>query len=254
MALHDHTIDRQLLTPRVQGLIGAALAAAIFGLWLGLHLALVLVLPWGTVPIWAVPLPALLVCWLSVGLFIVAHDAMHGSLLPGAPRANQTVGRLALLVYAGMWFDAVRIDHHAHHRHAGTADDPDFDERSPHGFWRWYASFMGAYLSLTQLAIMAAWVMSYILLLSVDVRCVLAFWLLPLLASTVQLFAFGTWLPHRPLAHDTFADLHRARSSPFSWLVSLLTCFHFGYHHEHHLHPSLPWWRLPAARRHRSVP
>ncbi|MFA9473554.1 MAG: fatty acid desaturase [Filomicrobium sp.] len=29
--------------------------------------------------------------------------------------------------------------------------------------------------------------------------------------------------------------------------MSLLTCFHFGYHHEHHLQPDVPWWRLPDA-------
>jgi beta-carotene ketolase (CrtW type) len=31
--------------------------------------------------------------------------------------------------------------------------------------------------------------------------------------------------------------------------VSLLTCFHFGYHHEHHDTPWVPWWKLPAQRR-----
>ena len=34
-----------------------------------------------------------------------------------------------------------------------------------------------------------------------------------------------------------------------AWLASLLTCFHFGMHHEHHLSPNTPWWRLPEARR-----
>ncbi|HYD98464.1 MAG TPA: fatty acid desaturase, partial [Alphaproteobacteria bacterium] len=31
-------------------------------------------------------------------------------------------------------------------------------------------------------------------------------------------------------------------------LVSLLTCYHFGHHHEHHLRPDVPWWRLPSLR------
>ena len=60
------------------------------------------------------------------------------------------------------------------------------------------------------------------------------------------------WLPHRP-GHDAFPDRHNARSSRISDPVSLLTCFHFGgYHHEHHLHPSVPWWRLPSTRRTRA--
>ena len=45
-----------------------------------------------------------------------------------------------------------------------------------------------------------------------------------------------------------FADKHRARSNEFSPLLSLLTCFHFGYHHEHHDAPWVPWWKLPAHR------
>ena len=65
--------------------------------------------------------------------------------------------------------------------------------------------------------------------------------------SSLQLFAFGTWLPHRR-GEQPFADRHRARSSGFGWLASLLTCFHFGYHHEHHLWPGVPWWRLPRVR------
>ncbi|WP_201448975.1 hypothetical protein [Sinorhizobium medicae] len=44
---------------------------------------------------------------------------------------------------------------------------------------------------------------------------------------------FGTYRPHR-VGHIPFADKHRARSNEFSPLLSLLTCFHFGYHHEHH--------------------
>ena len=31
--------------------------------------------------------------------------------------------------------------------------------------------------------------------------------------------------------------------------LSLLSCFHFGYHHEHHRAPWIAWWRLPAFRR-----
>jgi beta-carotene ketolase (CrtW type) len=30
--------------------------------------------------------------------------------------------------------------------------------------------------------------------------------------------------------------------------LSLLACFHFGYHREHHDNPSLSWYQLPAAR------
>ena len=74
------------------------------------------------------------------------------------------------------------------------------------------------------------------------------FWAAPAVLSAVQLFYFGTYLPHRREAQD-FADQHRTRTNEFPAIISLLTCFHFGYHHEHHSHPSAPWWRLPDIHR-----
>ena len=31
-----------------------------------------------------------------------------------------------------------------------------------------------------------------------------------------------------------YPDAHRARSNDMPTWLSLITCFHFGYHHEHH--------------------
>ncbi|MBY0447547.1 MAG: hypothetical protein K2P95_02560, partial [Hyphomonadaceae bacterium] len=60
---------------------GVALAALVFAAWAGL-----LVFTQGVLPLRAaagIGLPLLaLQCWLFVGLFILAHDAMHGSLAP----------------------------------------------------------------------------------------------------------------------------------------------------------------------------
>ena len=71
---------------------------------------------------------------------------------------------------------------------------------------------------------------------------------LPAIASSLQLFYFGTYRPHR---HDAegFSDRHNARSDDLGTVASLASCFHFGYHHEHHRAPHIPWWGLPAARR-----
>lgn len=102
------------------------------------------------------------------------------------------------------------------------------------------------YFGLRQLAMLGGAAIA-LLLLGVPVANLLLLWALPAIASSVQLFLFGTWLPHRPGGAD-FADAHRARSTGFPWIVSLLTCFHFGYHHEHHRSPHVPWWRLPAER------
>jgi beta-carotene ketolase (CrtW type) len=62
----------------------------------------------------------------------------------------------------------------------------------------------------------------------------------------MQLFIFGTYLPHR---HQGAGDAkQQAQSLELPALLSLLACYHFGYHREHHINPSLAWFELPAAR------
>ena len=113
--------------PTWQQIIGLALALAVFGGWVCLHAYALFVfeLSWASLPL-ALTM-ALVLCWLSVGLFIISHDAMHGSLVPGSPRANAAIGTVLLFLYAGFSFESLRKAHFAHHRHAGTARDPDFD-------------------------------------------------------------------------------------------------------------------------------
>jgi beta-carotene/zeaxanthin 4-ketolase len=235
------------LSTTKQSAIGLGLAAALISTWLAAHIYSVFFLNLATAS-WLMcgGLVALL-CWLSVGLFIIAHDAMHGSLAPFRPRLNAAVGQLCLALYAGFRFPPLNREHHQHHRHAGTADDPDFDERAPHGFGRWYLNFMVHYFGLREFAVLSLLIAIYVWVLQAPIVNLLVFWALPAILSSVQLFTFGTFLPHRP-AHDAFTDRHRARSNDLPVWLSLLTCFHFGYHHEHHDQPAVPWWRLPAAR------
>jgi beta-carotene ketolase (CrtW type) len=233
---------------RRQATVGLSLAALIVAAFVGLHVVAVFLLPWSASTLaWAVLLVPLLT-WLSVGLFIVAHDAMHGSLAPGKPGVNLFWGRLTLLLYAGFWMDRLRPKHFDHHRHVGTEHDPDFSATHPTRVWPWYLSFMRRYFGWREALVITAVVWTYVLLLGADVRNVLLFWALPAILSSVQLFAFGTFLPHRHEEQE-FVDHHRSRTNDFGWLASLLTCFHFGYHHEHHLSPGTPWWRLPEVRR-----
>ena len=226
----------------------------------GLALAIAILLGWGAVLVWGLgfhplgtawgwltaPLVVALQTWLNVGLFIIAHDCMHGSLAPGRPGVNRTFGRLSLLLYAGFSFDKLLPAHHAHHRHSGSAQDPDFDADHPKQFWRWYLTFIRRYMGLRELALLAAMTWGLYFLAGIAMERVLLFWALPAMLSSAQLFLFGTWLPHRH-ADDVFADRHNTRSSGYGWVASLFSCFHFGHHHEHHLHPGVPWWRLPTV-------
>ena len=244
---HDDIAQRTEAAWNRQTWIGLSLAATLIAVWFALHVWSVFFYQWGAHSWFTAPAILLVTCWLYVGLFIIAHDCMHGSLAPGWPSLNRRIGQLCLTVYAGFDYDLLNRKHHQHHRYAGTAQDPDYDARPPHGFWSWYAKFLIEYFSLRQVVFMTAVWALYLFVFQAQIANVLLFWGLPAFLSSVQLFLFGTYLPHRP-GEDAFTDRHRTRSTAFGWWLSLLTCFHFGYHHEHHEHPELPWWRLPSAR------
>lgn len=226
---------------------GLLLASLIIFAWLALHIAGVFLIRLEGSS-WAVaPLLVAVICWLNVGMFIVAHDAMHGSLAPGRANVNRAFGRLALLLYAGFWYDRLVVDHMAHHREPGSAGDPDFSVDHPDRFWPWYLAFFRHYFGWRQLLFLTCVTLAY-LALGASYLNILLFWALPAILSSLQLFYFGTYLPHRR-EEQPFADRHNARTNQYSWIASLLSCFHFGYHHEHHLSPHVPWWRLPEERR-----
>jgi len=232
---------------RAQSTFGLALAAAIVAAWLAGHVYGVFAHPLTPVGLAVAPLFIAVQCWLNVGLFIVAHDAMHGSLAPFRPALNRAIGRLCLALYAGFSYDRLIASHFDHHRHAGTAADPDFCEGEPRRFWPWYLAFFRRYFGWREFTILTIVLLLYVALGASPLNMALL-WGVPALLSSLQLFYFGTYLPHRH-EDEPFRDDHRARSSEFSWLASLLSCFHFGYHHEHHTNPQVPWWRLPATRR-----
>lgn len=227
-----------------------SLAALIIAGWTILHVQAVFFMD--ATEFFPSALLAAALTWLSVGLFIVAHDAMHGSLCPASQRAGDLAGTLALLLYAGFYLPALRPKHHLHHRHPGSADDPDFAPATPSHALAWYGRFMKTYFGWREMLVMTVRTGIY-MLLGAPVENILLFFAVPGILSSLQLFYFGTFLPHRHAIggngrHD-FADAHHARSNEVGYFASLISCFHFGYHHEHHLHPSAPWWRLPGLRK-----
>lgn len=226
--------------------MGLTLAALILGGWLAAHVYGVFFYPLEGVGLASAPLYILLQSWLGTGMFIVAHDAMHGSLAPGRPRLNTIVGQAAVGLYAAFSYRRLHEKHHAHHRAPGTVDDPDFDAGRPTTFVPWFVKFFRTYFGWREFGLVTAVLVVYLFVIGSSPLNTALFWGLPAILSALQLFTFGTYLPHR---HEdaTFADQHNARSLDYSWLASLLACFHFGRHHQHHLSPSTPWWRLPQV-------
>ena len=225
---------------------GLVMAAMIMAVWTALYIYAVFFLDLGQMSILAVIGIIALQVWLYAGLFIVAHDTMHGSFLPNHPRVNAFIGQCILIVYAGFNWKFMRRAHHQHHDTPGTLADPDFDAANPKGFWSWYYKWFRTYFGIKQFVFLFAVSMVFLFVFETAYVNIVVFWAVPAILSSLQLFYFGTYLPHRH--GDPFPDHHNARTNNYSRLVSLLTCFHFGYHHEHHLYPQEPWWRLPMRR------
>lgn len=229
--------------------MGIALSLLIIGAWAALHIGAVHLFSVRIETLWAVPVIILLQMWLSVGLFIIAHDAIHGSLAPEQKRINDAFGWVTLTLYAGFNYDRFAKAHHAHHAAPGTKADPDFSADHPRAFWPWYREFMGRHFGWRPLIFVNVVVGMYWLLLGASMLNIFLFYGVPAIASSAQLFYFGTYRPHRHGATGAqFPDHHRATTNEFGFLTSLFSCYHFGYHHEHHLFPQEPWWRLPSRR------
>ncbi len=242
-------IDRFKRREPWQGVIGLGLAALMFGSCVALHIYAVAFFEITTTSWPWVPVIFAALCWLSVGMFIIAHDAMHGTLVPGWPRLSSFIGATMLMVYAGFGWRKMRDAHMDHHKYSGTARDPDFNAENPHDFWPWYYLFLRRYFGVQSVVYVFAVTWGYMLLLGFPAANVILLYGGPAIVSSLQLFYFGTYRPHRHELAGGFADRHNARTAPYSSLVSLFTCFHFGYHHEHHLSPHVPWWGLPARHR-----
>ena len=234
---------------RSDGTRFSLLLATLIGVaWATIHIVGIFFWQWSAASAAAAVLLVVLQAWLSTGLFIIAHDCMHGSFALGRPALNTAVGTICLGAYAGLSYRVLYPKHHAHHAAPGTDADPDFNPAAPRNALSWFLRFFTGYYTHAQIARITVAAIVY-MLLGASLVNIVVFWAIPALLALVQLFLFGTYLPHRHEA-TPFADEHNARGNGFSPLGSLATCFNFGtYHHEHHLSPMTPWWGLPHVKR-----
>ncbi|MGC9522321.1 MAG: fatty acid desaturase [Anaerolineae bacterium] len=72
------------------------------------------------------PLGTLWLTFLYTGMFMTAHDAIHGSIWRGRREINAWVGRGILFLYAFFPYAQVREQHFLHHRFPGSSQDPDY--------------------------------------------------------------------------------------------------------------------------------
>lgn len=173
---------------------------------------------------------------LYTGLFITAHDAMHGTVSANK-KVNHGIGHLTALLFSFNFYHRLFPKHHEHHRFVATDKDPDYYKG---GFWPWYFSFIKQYISWQQLLLMA--ISFHLLRLVLPTENLIIFWMLPAILSTFQLFYFGTYLPHKG-SHDP-ENKYFSHSQKKNHLWAFLSCYFFGYHYEHHASPGTPWWKL----------
>jgi beta-carotene ketolase (CrtW type) len=172
---------------------------------------------------------------LYTGLFITAHDAMHG-IVSSNKKLNHGIGWIAALLFSYNFYWKLFPKHHEHHRYVATDKDPDYH---PSGnFFIWYFSFIRQYVSVWQILLMAG--TFNILKLFLPTDNLIVFWMLPAILSTLQLFYFGTYLPHMGESNNK----HHSKTQSKNHIWAFISCYFFGYHYEHHDSPGTPWWRL----------
>ena len=184
--------------------------------------------------------------YFYTGLFITAHDAMHGTVAKNR-KLNNIVGHLATTLFAFLSYKILSKKHYLHHQYPATEEDPDFSAQS-NNFFVWWFIFMKNYTTWWQILLMA--VTFNILLIWFTEAQLMSFWIIPAMLSTLQLFFFGTYLPHRrPLSEKM--KPHNSRSLPKNHFAAMLSCYFFGYHWEHHNSPTTPWWKLHRIKQSR---
>jgi len=240
----DPLIPNQLDISEIN-IYGIAIALLIIGVW-GISTGLLLSgLNVETTPLGWKVLAIIWQTFLYTGLFITAHDAMHGIVSPKYFQVNYYIGSLSLLLYGLFSYAQLLKTHWQHHHHPASDSDPDFHNGKNKNAIAWYLYFMQRYWSWVRFLGLVIIYHFMHRILQVTEANLLLFWIIPSLLSSIQLFYFGTFLPHRePLGGYT--DTFRAQSIYLPWLWSFLICYHFGYHREHHMYPSVPWWKLPA--------
>jgi beta-carotene/zeaxanthin 4-ketolase len=234
-------------TSGIEVWLSPAIALFMITIWAG-SLILIFSLNLASMPLVGKGLIVLWQTLLYTGLFVTAHDAMHGAVFPLSRGVNDRIGTVILWLYGLFSYPELLHRHTLHHQFPATDQDPDYFLEEGKGFWAWYGSFMTRYWS---------WKRFFALVLTFHLvhhfcgvaEANLAWgWVYPSVLSSLHLFYFGTYLPHRQ-PEQGYADHHRSTTIPRPFLLSLLACYHFGYHREHHAYTQVPWWQLPQVYR-----
>lgn len=222
---------------------------------MGLIISILIMVIWGTHLIYSLNsvqvslkdpymyLHILIQAYLYTGLFITAHDSMHGNVSRNK-NINSVTGKICAFLFAGLSYNKLILNHRDHHTFPGTERDPDYYTGS-RNFFVWWFVFMKRYITILQLIVMA--VIFNVMKIFFHESSIWMFFVIPAFLSTFQLFYFGTYLPHRqPHTHDM--QPHNARTQKRNHIWAMISCYFFGYHSEHHSSPKTPWWKMYSLK------
>jgi beta-carotene/zeaxanthin 4-ketolase len=231
----------------IDSVIGIMVSVVLVFLWF-VSLIGLLQLDIKTVSPYFIILGLFLRTFFQTGLFITTHEAIHGTICQNY-QVNQAIGYITAFLYALLPYKTLAINHRLHHQYPATEKDPDFNCLYSNNFFFWYKSFMQEYQKGRQfwfLFVGMTIIFFAFIFLHISVVNIFLFWVIPILLSSLQLFTFGIFLPHRK-QDEEYSDRHQARSNNYSVFWSFIACYHFGYHWEHHQYPNLAWYKLPLA-------
>lgn len=120
---------------------GITVAFPIIGLWASSLIFLIFLKISELHQLWIFPA----IFWqtfLYTGLFITAHDAMHGMVFPRDRKINNIIGTVTVVLYALFPYNKLLKKHWIHHRHPASEIDPDFHDGKNKNFFSWYFHFM----------------------------------------------------------------------------------------------------------------
>lgn len=241
----DNAKFEQIFHKQNNNIYGLVVALLIISLWAA-SLTLLLCLNVANFSSWLLPIVIAWQTFLYTGLFITAHDAMHGSVFQQNKKINHFIGSLAVFLYAFFSYRQLLKKHWLHHHHPASELDPDHHDGNSSNPIYWYFHFMKNYWSWKQFISMFITFNLANYMLPIAQTNLILFWIVPSILSSVQLFYFGTFLPHRE-PEGGYIRPHCAQTIALPIFWSFISCYHFGYHQEHHEFPHVPWWQLPAV-------
>lgn len=245
-----HDVGLEQFASKMSKSYGLVIALLIISLWAA-SLILLLCLDITKLSIWSIPIAIVWQTFLYTGMFITAHDAMHGSVCRQNKKINHLIGTLTVFLYGFFSYQQLLKNHWLHHHHPASEIDPDYHDGNSNPI-HWYFQFMKEYWSWKQVLGMTLAFNLTKYALPISQTNLILFWLIPPILSSIQMFYFGTFLPHRE-PESGYVRPHCAQTVALPIFWSFISCYHFGYHQEHHEFPHVAWWQLPAVYKHRAL-